>query len=180
MLYLELFQKASPNFGSYWEKLKKYKQVQCKWSFVGLLLWMNTSEWAMELDWHTEVNYLHGNWVYCCSNFKTSLFKHHDWRIVDAGSCEKEQTDHKNKEYRVVQVPNSGSSVTTPSSHCHRAPELKHQHSPILFFDGVKPNTWSYLPSGNISMGSFVLSFTWSFNLEKKPTKVKGNLTFFT
>ncbi len=45
------------------------------------------SEWGVELDWQTGLKYLNGYWVYCCSNFKTSLFKHHDRCVVDTGSC---------------------------------------------------------------------------------------------
>lgn len=36
-----------------------------------------------------ELQDLHGYWVYGGSNFKTSLFKHHDRCVVDAGAWEK-------------------------------------------------------------------------------------------
>lgn len=35
------------------------------------------------------MRYLNGHWVYRRSDFKTSLFKHHDGCVVDTGSCEK-------------------------------------------------------------------------------------------
>lgn len=45
--------------------------------------WMKGKPGPMELY------YLHGYWVNGASNFKTSLFKHHDWCVVNAGSWEK-------------------------------------------------------------------------------------------
>lgn len=60
-----------------------YTITERNWS----LKHVSQKKWGLELDWQAGLTYLHCYWVYGCSNFKTSLFKHHDRCVVDTGSC---------------------------------------------------------------------------------------------
>lgn len=107
------------------------------------------------------LQYLHGYWVYGGSNFKTSLFKHHDRCVVDAGSWEKTRASMRTELWE---------SVTAQWSHWGKTqtrPEEIHYKTNVSQLP-------SHLPSGNINIGSFVLSFTWSFNLEATWGKKRG------
>ncbi len=81
------------------KSLKKYihRITERNWS----LKCVRQKKWGMKLDWQTGLTHLHGYWVYGCSNFKTSLFKHHDRCVVDTGSCKNQTSGDYRRQSRV-------------------------------------------------------------------------------
>lgn len=73
MPYLLLFQKASPNRGSYCKRNIRSYQVHVREK--------------RRKKKEKKFLYLDGNWIDCAVNFKAALLEHHHWCVVDASTC---------------------------------------------------------------------------------------------
>lgn len=97
---------------------------------------MSTSEKSIP-DRQTGLRYLNGNWIDRCSNFKTSLFKHHDGCVVDTRSYGR-QKDREVKGDRVVPVLSKPPyKKATHSSQLRGHAAVRHY---CLVLDDRKPN----------------------------------------
>lgn len=96
------------------------------------------------------IYYLYSHGVNSSSNFKTSLFKHHYWCIIDASSCRGNQVQALDFNHWALETMLHSRTWNTTENM-----SLKLKFLTIIM----------HLPSGKMSIGSFVLSFTWSFNL---------------